>query len=80
VNRPKVHQATGIRLTGYPGTVRQLVVTGLGRDAPTVIITNDHDRPAKGEPNPTLRIRLKRVVPKPPCVEIRAIGVPARQP
>ena len=46
-NRPKVHDATGIRLTGYPGTVRQLVVTGLGRDAPTVIITNDHDLPAK---------------------------------
>ena len=42
-NRPKVHQATGIRLTNYPGTVRQLVVTGLGRDAPTVIITNDHN-------------------------------------
>ena len=46
-NRPKVHEATGIRLTDYPGTVRQLVVTGLGRDAPTVIITNDHDLPAK---------------------------------
>jgi hypothetical protein len=25
----------------YPGTVRQLVITGPGRDAPTVIITND---------------------------------------
>jgi transposase len=46
-NRPKVHQATGIRLTGYPGAVRQLIVTGLGRDAPTVIITNDHDLPVK---------------------------------
>ena len=46
-NRPKVHQATGIRLTNYPGTVRQLVVTGLGRDAPTVIITNDHHLPVK---------------------------------
>ena len=46
-NRPKVHQATGIRLTNYPATVRQLVVTGLGRDAPTVIITNDHDLPVK---------------------------------
>jgi hypothetical protein len=46
-NRPKVHQATGIRLTNYPGTVRQLVVTGLGRDAPTVIITNDHNLPVK---------------------------------
>jgi hypothetical protein len=42
-----VHHATGIRLTNYPGTVRQLVVTGLGRDAPTVIITNDHDLTAK---------------------------------
>ena len=46
-NRPKVHEATGIRLTDYPGTVRQLVVTGLGRDTPTVIITNDHDLTAK---------------------------------
>ena len=46
-NRPKVHEATGIRLTDYPGTVRQLVITGLGRDAPTVIITNDHDLTAK---------------------------------
>src|SRR5207342_443893 len=45
--RPKVHEANGIRLTGYPGTVRQLIVTGLGRDAPTVIITNDHDLPTK---------------------------------
>jgi len=46
-NRPKVHEATGVRLTSYPGTVRQLVVTGLGREAPTVIITNDHDLPTK---------------------------------
>jgi hypothetical protein len=28
-------------MTSYPGTVRQLVVTGPRRDAPTVIITND---------------------------------------
>ena len=28
-------------LSAYPGTVRQLVVRGLGRDAATVIITND---------------------------------------
>ena len=46
-NRPKVHEATDVRLTSYPGTVRQLIVTGLGRDAPTVIITNDTDLPAK---------------------------------
>ena len=41
--RPKVHETTGVKLTSYPGTVRQLVVTGLGRQAPTVIITNNHD-------------------------------------
>ena len=46
-NRPKVSETTGVRLTGYPGTVRQLVVTGLGRDTPTVIITNDHDLSVK---------------------------------
>ena len=40
-NRPKVHEDPAVRLTSYPGTVRQLIVTGLGRDAPTVIITND---------------------------------------
>ncbi len=32
---------SAVRLTSYPGAVRQLVVTGLGRDQPTVIITND---------------------------------------
>jgi hypothetical protein len=40
-NRPCVHEDPAVKLTSYPGTVRQLVVTGLGRDAPTVIITND---------------------------------------
>jgi transposase len=39
-NRPKVHQSH-VTVSHYPGTVRQLIVTGLGRDAPTVIITND---------------------------------------
>jgi hypothetical protein len=46
-NRPKVSETTGVRLTDYPGTVRQLVVTGLGRDTPTVIITNDYDLSVK---------------------------------
>src|SRR6266550_252895 len=41
-NRPRVHEDKAVRLTSYPGTARQLVVTGLGRDAPTVIITNEH--------------------------------------
>jgi hypothetical protein len=38
--KPQVvdEQAT---ITGYPGTVRQLIVRGLGHDTPTVIITND---------------------------------------
>jgi hypothetical protein len=45
-SRPKVHQST-VTLTSYPGTVRQLVVTGLGRQAPTVIISNDHDSKTK---------------------------------
>src|SRR5271169_1598665 len=40
-NRPKVHEDAAVKLTSYPGTVRQLVITGLGRDAPTVLITND---------------------------------------
>jgi transposase len=40
-NRPKVHEDPAVTLTSYPGTVRQLIVTGLGRDAPTIIITND---------------------------------------
>jgi transposase-like protein len=40
-NKPKVHEDKAVRLTSYPGTVRQLVVTGLGRDEPTVIITNE---------------------------------------
>ena len=41
-SRPNVHESTAT-LTSYPGTLRQLIVTGLGHQAPTVIITNDHD-------------------------------------
>ena len=42
-NRPRVHESTECDLKNYPGTLRQLIITGLGRDAPTVIITNDPD-------------------------------------
>src|SRR5712691_6374428 len=42
-NKPKVAESASVKLTSYPGTVRQLIVTGLGRDAPTVIITNDNE-------------------------------------
>ena len=45
-NRPKVHESR-VKITGYPAPIRQLVVTGLGRDAPTVIITNNDHLPAK---------------------------------
>jgi transposase len=41
--RPRVHESPAVKLTAYPGTVRQLIITGLGHDQPTVIITNDHD-------------------------------------
>jgi len=47
-NKPKVREDKAVKLTSYPGTVRQLIVTGLGRDAATVIITNDHDTPVRG--------------------------------
>ncbi len=39
--KPQVAEDPAARLTEYPGTVRQLVVRGLGREAPTVLITND---------------------------------------
>jgi transposase len=45
-NRPRVHEST-VRLSNYPATLRQFIITGLGRDAPTVIITNDTDSTAK---------------------------------
>jgi transposase len=45
-NRPRVHEST-VQLTKYPTPLRQLIITGLGRDAPTVIITNDTDTPTK---------------------------------
>src|SRR6266700_5652430 len=46
-NKPNVHESAAVKLTSYPGTVRQLVVTGLGREAPTVIITNESGARAK---------------------------------
>jgi hypothetical protein len=44
--KPQVVDETAA-ITGYPGTVRQLVVRGLGRDTATVIITNDRRSSAK---------------------------------
>ncbi|GAA3605723.1 hypothetical protein [Microlunatus ginsengisoli] len=34
-------------LSSYPGTLRQIAVTGLGHDEPTLLITNDLTSPAK---------------------------------
>jgi hypothetical protein len=45
-SQPRVHEST-VTLTSYPGTVRQLIVTGLGHDTPTVIITNHHQASRK---------------------------------
>src|SRR6266571_784271 len=45
-SRPKVHEST-VTLTSYPGILRQLIVTGLGHQAPTVIITNHHQASLK---------------------------------
>ena len=36
-----------VKITDYPQTIRQLVVSGLGREAPTVIITNNRGASAK---------------------------------
>lgn len=33
-NRPRVHEDLAVTLTSYPGTVRQIVLTGLGREQP----------------------------------------------
>jgi transposase len=44
--RPKVVDEMAT-LSTYPRPVRQLIITGLGREAPTVIITNDRASTAK---------------------------------
>jgi transposase len=46
-NRPRANDDPAATISGYPGTVRQLIVTGLGRDAPTVVITNDRTSTAR---------------------------------
>jgi transposase len=44
---PKVVDQPAVTLSTYPGTIRQLIVKGLGRDAPSVIITNGTTPKAK---------------------------------
>jgi transposase-like protein len=44
--KPQVIDET-VGLSGYPGPIRQLLVRGLGHDAPTVIITNNRTATVK---------------------------------
>jgi hypothetical protein len=45
--RVKVHDDPAATLSAYPRPIRQLAVTGLGHDQPTLIITNRPQLPAR---------------------------------
>jgi transposase len=45
--RVRVAEDPAARLSAYPGTLRQLAITGLGHDEPTILITNHDDLPAR---------------------------------
>jgi hypothetical protein len=45
--RVKVHDDPAATLSAYPRPIRQLAVTGLGHDQPTLLITNDGAAPAR---------------------------------
>jgi hypothetical protein len=45
--RVKVHDDPAAMLSVYPRPIRQLAVTGLGHDQPTLLITNDDATPAR---------------------------------
>ena len=45
--RVKVHDDPAATLSAYPQPIRQLAVTGLGHDQPTLLITNDSAAPAR---------------------------------
>ena len=62
-----MHEDPAVTMTSYPGTVRQLVVTGLGREQPTVIITNDNDLTTRTiitryAPRMTIEQRLAEII------------------
>ena len=51
-NKPKVHEDPAVKLTSYPGTVRQLIVTGLGRELPpSSSPTTPRRKPAPSSPS-----------------------------
>ena len=84
-NRPKVSETTGVRLTGYPGTVRQLVVTGLRARHPD---RDHHQRPrpvGQGthralRPPDDHRAAPRRDHPSLPCRRAVLGGQPQRRP
>jgi transposase len=41
---PQIHE-TQVKVRGCPAALRQIAVRGLGHEHPTLILTNDHDRP-----------------------------------
>ena len=45
--RVRVIEDPAATLSAYPGTLRQLAITGLGHDEPTILITNQQDIPTK---------------------------------
>ena len=45
--RVKVHDDPGTQLSACPRPIRQLAVTGLGHDQPTLLITNQAQLPAR---------------------------------
>ena len=45
--RVKVHDDPGTQLSAYPRPIRQLAVTGLGHEQPTLLITNQAQLPAR---------------------------------
>jgi hypothetical protein len=45
--RVKVHDDPAAQLSAYPRPIRQLAVTGLGHDQPTLLITNQPQLPAR---------------------------------
>ena len=78
--RARIHRD----LTNYPGTVRQLIVTGLGRDAPTVIITNDRESTTRADhplrPPDDHRATPRRDHPRVPRRRAVLGGQPQRRP
>jgi hypothetical protein len=50
-NKPRVHETAAVKLTSYPGTVRQLVITGLGDNGVLVVAEDVLDLgDGRGEP------------------------------